>query len=252
MSTIDESTPESGIGYKLLHNKSAKFGEIFAVFAIPLTVYAVAFPFVRDDVMASQGVVWVANILMILTVWTGLRLRGQTMQHFGFSLKVADRKTMKRTVLWSIPVLVFAVFGFVLGSIIMANIVGIPEPADMSQYNPLQGNLPLLLLTLAGVYISASFGEEFVYRGFLITRLEEMVSKGPATAIALAISSVIFGLIHFAWGPMGMVQTGFMGLALGISYIKLGRNLWITILAHGYMDTILMVQMYFGQAAQVE
>ena len=42
-----------------------------------------------------------------------------------------------------------------------------------------------------------------------------------------------------------MVQTGLMGLALGVSYLVVGRNLWVTILAHGYMDTILVVQMYF-------
>ena len=47
-----------------------------------------------------------------------------------------------------------------------------------------------------------------------------------------------------------MVQTGCMGLALGVSYLVVGRNLWVTILAHGYMDTILVVQMYFA-AGQV-
>ncbi len=43
-----------------------------------------------------------------------------------------------------------------------------------------------------------------------------------------------------------MVQTAFMGLALGVSYLVLGRNLWVTILAHGYMDTMLLLQMYFA------
>jgi membrane protease YdiL (CAAX protease family) len=37
-----------------------------------------------------------------------------------------------------------------------------------------------------------------------------------------------------------------MGLALGVSYLVVGRNLWVTILAHAYMDTILMVQMYLA------
>lgn len=45
---------------------------------------------------------------------------------------------------------------------------------------------------------------------------------------------------------MGIGQTGFMGLALGVSYLIVGRNLWVLILAHAYMDTILMVQMYFA------
>ena len=37
-----------------------------------------------------------------------------------------------------------------------------------------------------------------------------------------------------------------MGLALGISYLLVKRNLWVLILAHAYMDTVLMVQMYLG------
>lgn len=46
---------------------------------------------------------------------------------------------------------------------------------------------------------------------------------------------------------MGVVQTGMMGLVLGICYLKLRKRLWILILAHAYMDTILMVQMYLAQ-----
>ena len=45
---------------------------------------------------------------------------------------------------------------------------------------------------------------------------------------------------------MGIVQTGFMGLALGICYVKLNKRLWILILAHAYMDTILMGQLYLA------
>ena len=63
---------------------------------------------------------------------------------------------------------------------------------------------------------------------------------------AIIVSSVVFGLIHFTWGPAGVVQTGFMGLALGISYLVVGRNLWVLVLAHFYMDAILMVQMYLA------
>ncbi len=52
--------------------------------------------------------------------------------------------------------------------------------------------------------------------------------------------------LRLGWGASGIVQTGFMGLALGVSYLVVGRNLWVTILAHADMDTILMVQMFFA------
>ena len=38
----------------------------------------------------------------------------------------------------------------------------------------------------------------------------------------------------------------FVGLALGVSYLVVGRNLWVMILAHVYLDTSLFLQIYFA------
>ena len=136
-----------------------------------------------------------------------------------------------------------------IGAVVMVNITGRPEPADMSGYNYLSGNLPMLFLVLAGVFVASSVGEEVLYRGFLITRLEELGGGGKnALRAALLVSAVIFGLIHFTWGPMGVVQTAFMGLALGLAFVILKRALWPLIMAHFSMDAILMVQMYLAPA----
>ena len=37
-----------------------------------------------------------------------------------------------------------------------------------------------------------------------------------------------------------------MGAALAVAWIKAKRNLWVVIIAHAYMDLILMVQMYLS------
>ncbi len=163
------------------------------------------------------------------------------------SFRGASRRIDLRAVLLSLVVFVAAVAAFGLGAIVMANIVGIPEGADMSGYNYLSCNLPMLILALVAVYIVSSFGEEVIYRAFLINRIAELGGGGKiAWRVAVLISSVVFGFVHYDWGAAGIVQTGFMGLALGVSYLVVGRNLWVTILAHAYMDTILMVQMYFA------
>ena len=134
-----------------------------------------------------------------------------------------------------------------VGAVVMANIVGMPEEADMSSYDYLRGNPLLLVASLLSVYVTASFGEEFIYRGFLINRIAELGSGSKAAwRLAVVISSTVFGLIHYDWGIAGMVQTGCMGLALGVSYLVVRGNLWVTILAHGYMDTILFVQLYLA------
>ena len=233
----------------LFDRKPAQLAELVGVPTVALVLILAGLPFVGENPIAYQGLIWVANVLMLITVWLGLRLRGQGWEHFGLSWRFEGIRTALRTVLLSLVVFVAAIAAFIVGAIVMANIVGIPEGADTSGYNYILGNLPMLLFSLAGVYVVSSFGEEVIYRGFLINRLAEMGSGSKwAWRWAVMISAVVFGLIHFAWGPAGMVQTGFMGMALGVCYLLVKRNLWVTVLAHAYMDTILMVQMYLGGA----
>ena len=70
-----------------------------------------------------------------------------------------------------------------------------------------------------------------------------------AWGTALVISAIVFGFAHFDWGVVGIVQTTFMGLALAASYLLVKRNLWVLILAHAYIDTLLLVQLYLGPSA---
>ena len=231
----------------LQENRIVQLCEFLAVFGVAFIIIKLAGPLAGDNLLAKQGIIWIANIAMIIMIWTGLYLRGQSWSHFGLNFRKPSFIGLIRVVLLSIVVFALALVGFFVGSTIMANITGIPEQADMSGYNYLEGNLPMLALALTGVYIVSSFGEEVIYRGFLINRIEELGSKiRLSTLLAVLVSSVIFGLAHFEWGLVGIVQTGFMGLALALTYIFLKRNLWLLILAHAYMDTILMIQMYLG------
>jgi uncharacterized protein len=221
--------------------------EILLVFAVALLVIAVGWTLVGEDPLARQAVVWIANVAMLGTVWLGLWIRGQGWAHFGLRIRPFGLKALVRAVVESVVVLVVALAAFILGSIVMMNVGGAPEPADMSGYDYLRGNLPMLLLALAAVYTVSSFGEEVIYRGFLMNRLAEL-GGGTRTAwgASIAISAVVFGLVHFTWGIVGIVQTAFMGVALAVAYLVLKRNLWVLILTHAYVDTLLLVQLYLG------
>lgn len=237
----------TGLGTALRSSKSAQVGEIAGLATAAFVVVAIGVPLAGDNPLARQMVVWVANVVMIAVVWLGLRLRGQTWKHFGLSFEWRGARPVMRAVLLSLAVFAAAIAAFLIGSVVMANIVGIPESADMSGYNYLEGNLGLLLLALPAVWVVSSFGEEVVYRAFLINRVAELSGGGKvALRWAVVFSAVVFGLVHYDWGWMGIGQTTFMGLALGMAYLIVGRNLWITILAHTYMDTILFVQLYLG------
>ena len=72
------------------------------------------------------------------------------------------------------------------------------------------------------------------------------VDKKGRFLIAWLGSSALFSLAHFAEGPMGLVTNGVFGLVLGASYLLSGRNLWVTIIAHGLANTLRFVLLYLG------
>lgn len=109
------------------------------------------------------------------------------------------------------------------------------------------GDLETALLWLALVWTWAAFGEEIGYRGYLLTRAADLGRRSPAAYWAGVVCvSVLFGYGHFYKGPAGVVDSGFAGLVLGAAYVLSGRNLWASILAHGFIDTFGVVALYFG------
>lgn len=221
--------------------------QVLGVFLVAASIIGIGWSVVGEDPLARQVVAWVANVAMMLTIWVGLRARGESWGHLGLKRVSGGGRSIGGLVLRSVAVLVFALAAFVVGSMLTMNLAASPESADMSGYGYLEGNLPMLLLALAAVYVVSSFGEELVYRGFLMTRIAEM-GRGTksAWAVAAVLSALVFGAAHFAWGFVGIVQTTFMGLALAVSFLLAKRSLWPLVLAHAYIDTILLVQMYLG------
>lgn len=228
----------------------ANAGQILLVFLVAFLIIAAGWSVVGEGALARQAVVWVANVAMLVTIWLCLRARGQGWEHLGLSLRFGGWGAVLKAVLLSLVVVVAALAAFVVGGMLVSGVEAAPQAADMSGYAYLQGNLPMLLVALAAVWVVSSFGEEVVYRGFLMTRIAEMGGRTkPAWGAALAVSAAVFGLAHFGWGIVGVVQTTFMGLALGAAYLLVKRSLWVLVLAHAYVDTLLLAQLYLGPAA---
>lgn len=246
MSRSIEPAPH-GIGALLESSRLARILEILAVFGAAAVVIGLGLPLAGENLFAKQLVVVAANAAMLALVWLGLRLRGQKIDHLGLPTKFAGMKVLAWGFAKSMLVFVVTTAAFILGAIVMMNVAGAPQQADVSGYDFLRGNLGLFLVSLASIYFFSSFGEEVVYRGFLINRLEDLFGGGrKAVVAAVIVSSLVFGLAHFGWGVTGMVQTTFMGLALAMSFIMLKRNLWILVAAHAYMDSALIWPLYFS------
>ena len=228
-------------------SKIAGIVEILIVFLVALSFIWLLNPLTQDHAVLTQPVIWISNVLMLLLVWVSMKLHGDSWGDFGLRIRSVELVEGLKYLGIAFLVLFVTLIAYGFGSVIMVNITGIPESADMSQYAYMQENFLLFILTILGVLVVSSFGEEVIYRAFLINRIIALGNDSRIwKAIAVILSAVIFGLVHYKWGAMGMVQTGFMGLSLGFFYLKLKKNLWILILAHAIMDITLMIQLYLG------
>jgi uncharacterized protein len=115
---------------------------------------------------------------------------------------------------------------------------------DLSQFADLQGNLGMLAGFLLLTWTLAAFGEELVYRGYLQTRITDVLGPNLIGVVAaVGVSSVLFGLIHTEQGIIGVVVT--LVDALFFSFLRLRyRTLWASVLAHGFNNTIGLITFF--------
>jgi uncharacterized protein len=119
---------------------------------------------------------------------------------------------------------------------------------DLEDFRALTGNLKLTLIFLALAWILAAFGEEMVYRGYLMNRVADLLDRTRAAwMISLITVHVAFGLAHAYQGLTGIIDEGLSGLLLGLIYLRTGRNLSVPIIAHGIGDSIDFVLIFLGK-----
>ena len=129
---------------------------------------------------------------------------------------------------------------------VLEHIIG--KKADLSQFHDLRGNLRETALYILLVWIVAAFGEEMIYRGYLMNRVADLMNRTrKAWIVSLIVVHVVFGLSHSYQGLTGVIDEGLMGVLLAALYLRTGRNLAVPIVAHGVQDTIDLILMFTGK-----
>ncbi len=119
---------------------------------------------------------------------------------------------------------------------------------DLELFRALHGNVKWTLLALAGAWTLAAFGEEMVYRGYLMNRVADLLNRTrSAWIVSLMVVHVGFGLAHAYQGITGILDEGLAGLLLGLVYLATKRNLGVPIVAHGITDSIDCVLIFLGK-----
>jgi len=124
------------------------------------------------------------------------------------------------------------------------------KPPDTSSFSALTGNWRDAGMMLLLVWSFAAVGEEFGYRGYLLTRAADLGGRSTAAYVAsLVLVSIVFGIGHYYQGPSGILSTACDGFVMGAAYLLSGRNFWVPILTHGLVDTFGIVVLFFGLAS---
>jgi len=180
-------------------------------------------------------------ILFVLGL-ISVRLRDGAWTAMGLRWPVAWR----RTVLFALAT---AALRILLGALVVDPLTAHfwPPAIAPSCTNEITGHAMVALRWLLIVWTFAAFGEEIGYRGYLLNRAADVGGRSKAAYWAgVILVAILFGYGHYYKGPSGIVDSGMAGLLLGAAYVLSGRNLWVCILAHGFIDTFGVTAVFFG------
>jgi membrane protease YdiL (CAAX protease family) len=180
---------------------------------------------------------------LLLFGWISLRVRGIRWRDIGFK----RFRNWKTTVGLGIAAgLVFEGFELLVSQPLLVKFLG--KQPNFEDFRELTGNLKLTLLFLVFTWTIAAFGEEMVYRGYLMNRVADLFNRTrKAWIISLIAVHVGFGLAHAYQGIVGVIDEGLQGILLALLYLRTGRNLSVPIIAHGIEDTVDLILIFLGK-----
>jgi membrane protease YdiL (CAAX protease family) len=179
---------------------------------------------------------------LLVLGWISLRLRGRTWRSVGLFQPDSWPRVLVIGILAGCAIEALELF---ITQPLLAS--AFHQPPDLSAVAELRGNPGMLAVAVLLSWTLAAFGEELVWRGYLLNRFAEAFGSARwSWASAIVVTSVAFGLAHYDQGRTGIVENMIDGALLCAVYLASGRNLWAPILAHGVTDTIDSILLFAG------
>jgi membrane protease YdiL (CAAX protease family) len=226
---------------RLKEKPNSLFYLAFSVFAILLAVRESSMEYLYDFLpVFGRSIPFFILTIMLYYIYI---LKGGSAEKLGVNWPIPSKSKPKQLVWILIRATLIFICGLLLGSIVMElfDILGHPRAEVLERMAPLVGN-PMLGSVLFPVMFVVVMAEEVLFRGLFMNYLAQIwgnTNKG--WILAIFISSLIFGLLHFWQGSRGMVGTGITALIFGFGYYFCKRNIWPIVLAHLAGNTISLI-----------
>ncbi len=182
-------------------------------------------------------------VIIIIAIFSLTYWNDKTVATIGFKTNTKFLKII------GVAVLLFVALVPVLDFIIqplVSKLTG--EIADYSAFEALANNFTLYAKYFLYILISAAFGEEILFRGFLFRQLNILLPQFKfKTLIIVVLTAILFSLPHLYQGLSGLIMTFIFGLIFATIYVKSNYNLWITIIFHGLVDIMFLTLAYYDK-----
>lgn len=237
----ERSGPEEVKARSISHPQAAR--DILIV-GSPIIVMGIIGNLIGGSTLAGGAIINLGYLIMILVGARLLKNQGSGWREIG----LRSPANWWRTVWLGVAAFVGAVVLFVGVQSIAAGLLSVlgmaPSELDQSRFNSIEGNVRLFILMIVLAWTTIAFGEELFYRAFLITRMVDHTNIGRGFSILIA--GAIFGAVHFAEGPVGVFANASFGILFGWIFLRNLRNLWITIIGHGLINTLRFTLLFVG------
>jgi len=164
-----------------------------------------------------------ATPYLFLLGWISLRLRRMQWKQIGFTRYRTWTTTFRLGIACGVALELFDLLG---KQRLLTRLLG--KPPDLSGFPAVKGNLKFALLMIALIWILAAFGEELVYRGYLMNRVADL-GRGSRVAwivSLLVISASSVSVITTKASPVSLrrAQTADLGASLSCLPAQPGRS----------------------------
>ena len=176
-------------------------------------------------------------IIALFMLWKS----GWNWAKFGFNQKLSYR-TVGRGLL--IAVAIFLVIEICI-SPFLEIFFGV---IDLSSIEEIRGNFTSFVILLIIMWVFAAFGEEFLFGGYYMKHLAELLGNtNRSWLISVIVLSAYFGVSHNYQGTSGMIAIGLSSLIFFYIFYKNKRNLALLVFIHGFYDTIGLSLIYLNK-----
>ena len=159
-----------------------------------------------------------------------------------------EKFTAKNLLLFA-PLTAFGLFVFYVFALVPGIEMLTGVPIDLSQLNDLEGDLSTTLIWLGIIWATAAFGEEIIFRGFMMRQFVKFFGDSKISlTINILLISAFFGYMHMQQGITGQLVAASLGSLFCVIFYLRKYDLWFMIMVHGFFNTLGILSFYFGLA----